>query len=162
LAACAAAGTDRRARHAAETGAEKEMGKWLEAPQEQAKKILGDKAQFPDERPDMEKLQDVYGKAFEAFDDARSKIEDTIQDFENAITTFENGLKTNRAAYEKEDFGLDSKNKDDQKKIKQALKIFMDFFGKIEKKVEDRYKEIEELNKHAIQLAKYKAPKTLE
>jgi hypothetical protein len=137
------------------------MGKWLESCQQQASKILGDKAEFPDERPDMAKSQDDYGKAADAFNDARSKLEDVIQDFENAITTFENGLKTNRAAYEKEDFGLDKKNKDDQKKIAQALKIFMDFFARIQKKVDDRYKEIEELNKHAIQLSKYKAPKTL-
>ena len=133
------------------------MSGWLDATQQQATKILGDKAQFPAEKPDMAKLQDDYGKAFQAFDDARDKIEDAIQDFENAITTFENGLKTNRAAYDKEDFGLDKKNKDDQKKIAQATKIFMDFFARIQKRVEDRYKEIEELQKHAIRLRKYTA-----
>ncbi|MBV9757750.1 MAG: hypothetical protein JO047_11890 [Alphaproteobacteria bacterium] len=138
------------------------MSKWLDTTQQQAQKILGDKAQFPPEKPDMDKLQDDYGKAFQAFDDARSKLEDAVQDFENAISSFENGLKTNRAAYDKEDFGLDPKNPDDKKKITQALKLFMDFFAKIEKRVQDRYKEIEELNKHAIQLAKYKAPKTIE
>jgi hypothetical protein len=135
------------------------MGKWLAGSQEDATKILGDKAQFPDEKPDMTKLQEDYGNRYETFDDARSKLEDAIQDFENTIKSFENGLKTNRAAYEKEDFGLDPKNKDDKKKIDQALKIFMDFFARIEKRIDDRYKEIEELNKHAIQLRKYTAPK---
>src|ERR1700730_3099354 len=70
------------------TKGETEMGAWLEGPQERAKKILGDKAQFPDEKPDMTKLQVDYGKAAEAFNDARSKLEDVIQEFENAITTF--------------------------------------------------------------------------
>jgi hypothetical protein len=146
---------------ATEQKGEAEMSKWLESCQQQAKKILGDKAEFPDEKPDMDKSQNDYHKAANAFDDARSKVEDAIQDFENAITTFENGLKTNRAAYEKEDFGLDRKNKDDQKKIVQATKIFMDFFARIQKRVDDRYKEVEELQKHAIQLRKYTAPKNL-
>jgi len=121
------------------------MSNWLDSSQQQAKKILGDKAKFPDEKPDMDKSQDDYHKAADAFDDARSKLEDAIQDFENAITTFENGLKSNRAAYEKEDFGLDRKSKDDQKKIAQATRVFMDFFARIQKRVDDRYKEIEEL-----------------
>jgi hypothetical protein len=49
----------------------------------------------------MEKSQDDYHKVYDAFDGARSKLEDAIQDFEDA--TFENGLKTNRAAYEMQD-----------------------------------------------------------
>jgi hypothetical protein len=137
------------------------MGKWLEGKQDDAKKILGDKAEFPAEKPEMSKLQEEYGKKRDAFDEARTKLEDAIQEFENAITTFENGLKTNRAAYEKEDFGLDAKDKEDKKKIDKALKIFMDFFAKIDKNVSDRFKEIDELNKHAIQLRKYTPPKAI-
>ena len=38
------------------------MGKWLEGRQEEAKKILGDKADFPAEKPDMSKLEEEYGK----------------------------------------------------------------------------------------------------
>jgi hypothetical protein len=136
------------------------MGKWLEGRQEEARKILGDNADFPDERPDMTKLQEGYRTTFEAFDDARTKLEDAIQGFENANRAFENGLKSNQAAYEKADFGLDPKDKEDAKKIKQAQKIFSDFFDRIHKTIDDRYKEIDELNKHAIQLRKYQAPKT--
>ena len=137
------------------------MGKWLEGKQDDAKKILGDDAQFPDEKPDMTKLQEDYAKKRDAFEDARSKLEDAIQEFENAITTFQNGLKTNRTAHEKSDFGLDPKNKEDKKKIDKASKIFMDFFARIEKSVGDRFKEIDELNKHAIQLRNYTPPKTV-
>ncbi len=137
------------------------MGGWLEGRQEEASKILGDNADYPAEKPVMLKLQEEYGKTRDAFDEARSKVEDAIQEFENAITTFENGLKTNRIAYEKTNFGLDPKNKDDKKKIDKASKIFMDFFAKIEKNVTDRYKEIDELNKHAIQLKNYMPPKTI-
>jgi len=134
------------------------MGAWLEGRQEEASKILGKDAEYPDERPVVAKLQENYQTAFDAFDDARKKLEDSIQDFENANKAFENGLKSNKAAYDKTDFGLDPKNKDDLKKINQALKIFSDFFARIHTRIDDRYKEIDELNKHAIQLRKYKAP----
>jgi len=131
---------------------------WLTGLQEDASKILGKDADYPPERPVMLKLQENYQTAFDKFDDLRSKLEDAIQDFENANKAFENGLKANRAAYDKADFGLDPKKKDDQKKIAQASKIFSDFFDRIQTRINDRYKEIDELNKHAIQLRKYKGP----
>ena len=137
------------------------MGKWLEGRQEEAKKILGDKAEFPAEKPDMSKLQEEYAKKRDAFEEARTKIEDAIQEFEDAITTFQNGLKTNRTIYDKDDYGLDPKDKEDKKKIDKANKIFMEFFTNIEKNVTDRFKEIDELNKHAIQMRKYAPPKTI-
>jgi hypothetical protein len=57
-----------------------------------------------------------------------------------------------------DDYGLDPKKPDDKKKIDQAQKLFTDYFKDSQKDVDDMMKTIDELDKHLIQLSKYKAP----
>ena len=66
--------------------------------------------------------------AFGAFAKGRDDLSDLLAKFENANQTVITGLKQLAAAYEKNDFGLDPKKKDDLIEIKKAQKLFADMF----------------------------------
>jgi hypothetical protein len=130
----------------------------FEAQKKKAQKILGDDAKFPDAKVDMDDLIAKMNTAYQGFDSARSDLENKLNDFENATDATGNGAKRVAATYESDDFGLDPKKKEDAKKIKQAQAIFAKFFGEEQGKFKHTDKTIDELQKHLIQLSKYKGP----
>jgi hypothetical protein len=123
---------------------------------EQAKKVFGDHADIPPPKNDPEKLRDSFDKAAGEFDGARDTVEAKLLAMENAISTFKNGMKQNAAIYERANFGLNDKSKDDAKKIKLAQKIFSDYFTNGHSRADRELKMLDELDKHVIQLGKYK------
>jgi hypothetical protein len=123
---------------------------------EQAQKVLGDKAKIPPPKTLPDKFQNDYEKAFKEFDAAREDSENKLLALENTVSAYTNAQQQNAAVYQREDFGLDRKSKDDAKKIKLAQKIFSDFFNNFQKQGEAERKVIDELDKHLIQLGRYK------
>jgi len=129
------------------------MADWDKA-KAQALKALGDGAEVPD-------LADPILKASKAFDDvntafkaSREACEAKLLELDNANAAFLNALEQFRARIEKNDFKLDAKK--DAKKIQQAQKLLTgELDGAIrELKVND--KTLGDLDKHMIQLGKYK------
>ena len=123
---------------------------------EQAKKVLGDKAKIPDPKDDPKKLKDDFDKAFDKLDVARGNVESELLAVENAISAYKNGQKQNAAVYQRADFDLNEKSKDDAKKIKLAQKLFSDYFATAQSAADKEMKALDELDKHVIQLSKYK------
>ncbi len=131
----------------------------LDDEEARASKILGKDAKFPTRKFDIGKLGETQIAAFNAFDKGRDDLSDKLAAFENANQAIMTGLKQLAAAYEKNDFGLDPKKKDDAKKIAQAQKLFKDFFARELKVLDNMDKSIDELEKHIVQMSKYKGPK---
>ena len=121
-----------------------------------AKKVLGDKAQIPEPKSDPEKLADDLEKAFDEFKTSCDDVEAKLLAYEDAISDYKNAQRQNAAVFAKADFGLDEKSKDDVKKIKQAQKIFDSYFASDAAEVDKELKGTDELDKHLIQLGKYK------
>jgi hypothetical protein len=67
-----------------------------------------------------------------------------------------NALKQFEAKIEKADFKLDSKNKDNLKKIEKARKLLLGTLSESKKAWSDDDKMLDDLDKHVIQLGKYK------
>ena len=132
------------------------VAKSLEDAIEQAKKVLGNQADIPPPKNDPEKLRENFDKASGEFEGARNDIEAKLLAIENAIAAFKNGMKQNAAIYERANFGLNEKSKDDAKKIKLAQKIFSDYFANGHARADREIKMLDELDKHIIQLGKYK------
>ncbi|MEI9894490.1 MAG: hypothetical protein WDN28_11545 [Chthoniobacter sp.] len=128
----------------------------LDDQEAKASKILGEGAKFPPRKVDIGELGKKQIAAFEAFYKARDEMAALLQDCENACDAIANGLKQLSASYEKNDFGLDAKK--DAKKIKQAQQLFLAFFVGEEKSMAHSDQTIDELQKHLVQLSKYKSP----
>jgi|ERR1700761_5631016 len=119
-------------------------------------KLLGKDADVPDLTPEVNKAGDTFSKANDAFPAARKDLEDKLLDLQNANSALTNAIKQLKAKVEKSDFGLDPKR--DVKKIKQAEKMLT---ASLEDALKTRTtvdKTLDELDKHLIQLAKYKSP----
>jgi hypothetical protein len=123
-------------------------------------KDLGAKAKMPKERGDLDKARADVDKAYATFAASRDKLEDDILAVENAFSALFNTMKQNNEVFSKDDFGLNAKDKDDAKKIKNAQGLFTKSIGAWLKGAEKTEKEIDELDKHCIAMGKYKSPKT--
>jgi hypothetical protein len=126
--------------------------------EEKANKVLGGGATMPAQKVDMQDLLDKRSDAFTKFSKGRDDLGDLLEKNEDAIDAVKNGLKRLAAGYEANNFGLDPKKKDDAKKIEQARKMFSGFFDGSLKNLEHDEKAIDELQKHLVQLSKYKGP----
>ena len=124
-----------------------------------AEKILGKDAKVPDLTPGIEKAIDARVKADQEFDKSREDLEAKLVNVQNANDAIKNLAKQFEAKMEKEDFGLDSKSKEDTKKIQQARKIMTDVLNLGVKNLGDADKNLDEVDKHVIQLSKYKPSK---
>src|SRR5580658_8029606 len=91
-----------------------------------ALKILGKDGDVPDMPAAVDKAGEAIGKANDEFDKARDDVESKLLAVQNANDAVKNGLKQFLAKIEKSDLGLDSKKKEDLKKIQQAKKILTD------------------------------------
>lgn len=124
-----------------------------------AMKILGRDGDIPDAPANIEKSIADVQKLLDVVDKSREDLESKITDVENANDAVNNLLKKLHAQVEKSDLGLDPKKKEDLKKIQQARKILLDRIAHGTKVHDDLAKTLDELDKHAIQLSKYKTPK---
>jgi hypothetical protein len=121
-----------------------------------ALKVLGDGAEVPDLPDNIKSSLKELGKFNSEFNKSRDDIEAKLLAKQNANDAFLNSLKQFAAKIEKSDFELDPKNKEDLKKIQKARQLLTDSLEKNMKLWRDDDKMLDELDKHVIQLGKYK------
>ena len=132
-------------------------GKFEEA-KKQAIKILGKDAKMPKEKADFVKIFTETTKLIAAFEKSRTDLEAKILAMDNNISAVANAIKQTEAIFDADDYGLDPKKKDDLKKIKDAQDLIGKFLDQMRASTEAYGKDVEELDKHVIQLRNYKAP----
>ncbi len=125
-----------------------------------ALKILGKDGDVPDLPTPIDKAGDDLTKANGEFDKSREDLEGKLVAVQNANDALRNALKQFEAKIEKNDLGLNSKKKDDLKKIQQGRKILVDTLTQSMKHRTDDDKMLDELDKHVVQLGKYKPKAT--
>jgi hypothetical protein len=123
---------------------------------EKAQKMLGPKAKVPSPKVDPLKLLDDFEKLFDGFNKIRDDVEAKLLELEDAVSAYKNGQKQNAAVYQRADFDLNEKSKDDAKKIKLVQKLFSDYFAGAQASTDKQMKVLDELDKHVIQMSKYK------
>jgi fumarylacetoacetate (FAA) hydrolase family protein len=129
------------------------MSGWDKARAE-ALKILGDGAEVPDLPDTVVKGQDALDEAAKVFKTAREDCEAKLLETDNANAACMNAAQQFRARIEKNVFNLDAKK--DAKKIQQAQKLLLARLDDGLKALQRNDKMLDELDKHMIQLGKYK------
>jgi predicted RNase H-like nuclease (RuvC/YqgF family) len=121
-----------------------------------ALKVLGDGAEVPDLPDTVKKASDEFEKANNEFKKSREDCEAKLLALQNSNDAMRNAVKQFEAKIEKSDFKLDSKNKEALKKIQKARKLLTDTLNVAIKGLTDNDNMLDELDKHLIQLGKYK------
>lgn len=129
------------------------MADWDKA-KAQALKTLGDGAEIPDLADPILKASKAFTDAQTAFKSSREACEGKLLEVDNANAAMLNALEQFRARIEKNEFKLDAKK--DAKKIQQAQKILTGELDGAIKGLKANDKMLDELDKHMIQLGKYK------
>ncbi len=120
-----------------------------------AQKILGKDAKIPQPKF-LSKAGSEYTAAWAAFMKARQDLEAKVLDMQNLESKMKNTFKQFEDSIEETDFGLDEKNKDDAKKIKDAQAILMGYCDTVIGFRDEAIKNLDELDKHLMNIAKYK------
>lgn len=102
------------------------------------------------------KTVDEGNKVAQGTNASREALEKKIVEFQTAASKIEHSLDAANDELSDDDYGLDSKKPDDKKKIDQAQAIFKKFYERSSKEITDLIKTTDELNKHIIQMQKYK------
>jgi hypothetical protein len=79
-----------------------------------------------------------------------------IVEFQTAASKIQHSLDAADDEISDDDYGLDDSEPDDKKKIQQAQDLFKKFFARSTKGITDLIKTTDDLNKHVIQMQKYK------
>lgn len=132
---------------------------YYEDMKQRASKILGDKGKIPPEKGDMQKAYDDIVKVAADFKKARDALEETIVEVQKATEIWIVIAKQNKTVLSKDSFGLDEKDKEDGKKIKEAQTFFSSSLEAGIKTFVQHENVITELDKHCIEMGKYKSPK---
>jgi hypothetical protein len=124
-----------------------------------AKKVLGPSAKIPDKKIDpVFKAAEDANKGWDGLGTLRDGMKKKILELQNLESKVRNGLQHVGDEFDDESFGLDDSKPDDKKKISQAQAIFSKFFTDAEKIFDDNNKNLEELDKHLIDIKKYRRP----
>jgi hypothetical protein len=122
-------------------------------------KALGKDAKVPDNKALDKTIGDVFA-AYDAFDKSRDDMQAKILVLQKALASHKLTMKQFIDKLDDEDFGLDEKNKDDAKKIKEAQGYFDDWASSKMDLMESDIDGREELDKHVIDFRKYKLKQT--
>ena len=98
------------------------MAEWKEI-KEKALKILGDDAKVPDLPAVVNKASADVVKKYGEFETSRDDIKAKLVAVQNGNAAVRNAVKQFQAKIEKSDFNIDSKNKENVKKIEKAREI---------------------------------------
>jgi hypothetical protein len=131
-----------------------QMSRW-DAAKAKAQKILGKDAKIPEPKF-LPKLQSEFDAAWNAYTKSRDDLEAKILALQK---TFSNGKLTVQQFGDKledEDFGLDEKNKDDAKKIKDAGDVLKEWWQSVMDLADENIKQLDDLDKHLVDFKKYK------
>ncbi len=120
-----------------------------------AQKILGKDAKIPQPKF-IGKAASDYEAAWTAFKKARADLEAKVLDMQNLESKVKNSVKQFEDSIEETDFGLDGKNKDDAKKIADAQAILTGYCDNLIAIRDQAIKDLGELDKHLMNIAKYK------
>jgi hypothetical protein len=122
-----------------------------------AKKVLGNSAKVSDKRMQVTISSAVdANKLWDAFNAMREAMKKKLLDLQNAESKVKNSLVQADDEISDDDYGLDPKKPDDKKKIDQAQAIFSKFFKEKQKNMDDNIKNLDELDKHLMDIQKYK------
>ena len=122
-----------------------------------AKKILGNTAKIPEQRVQLAiKFALESNKVWDGFNALREAMKKKILEQQNADSKVMNTLHQAWDEIQESDFGLDDSKPDDKKKIAQATAVFNKFFTDTKKTWDENDKNIDELDKHLMNIAKYK------
>jgi len=120
-----------------------------------AKKVLGDKAKVPDFPKSIPKSMQELNKTWDQFDKDREQLKKSLlvvkQKQDSTMEVFEQF----EDEIDEDDFGLDTKNKDDLAKIKDGRKILHDALQVSIDNGTDNNKNLRELDKHLMNLMTY-------
>jgi hypothetical protein len=135
------------------------MGTKWDAAKAKAQKALGKDAKIPEPKG-FDKVQTDWFVAYTSYESARDALEDKILTLQKAGSNARLTLKQYSEKIDDEDFGLNEKDKDDAKKIKDAQDAISDWVNNILKNVQDDIDGLDELDKHLIDFKKYKPTQT--
>jgi hypothetical protein len=124
-----------------------------------AGKVLGKDGKIPEPKS-LDKLRDDWWTAFAGYEKSRDDMEAKILALQKAGASVKLSLKQFEDQLDDEDFGLDEKNKDDQKKIKEAHDILAGWVEHVTTNVDADIDSLDELDKHVIDFKKYKPKQT--
>ena len=120
-----------------------------------AQKILGKDAKIPQPKF-LSKFASDYSASWAAFLKAREDLEAKVLAMQDLESKTKNLMQQFSDKLESDDFGLDDDNKDDVKKIKDALEILVGFWDTRIKVRDENIKNLDELDKHLMNIRKYK------
>jgi hypothetical protein len=141
----AAGGRDRRRR----------MAVTWDTAKSKAIKILGKDAKIPEPKA-IGKLGGDLNAAWDAYHKSRDDLEDKVLDLQKMSASLKLTLQQFADKIDDEDFGLDEKNKEDAKKIKEAQSMFDDWSKYLIDVADSNIDNLEELDKHLVNIKKYK------
>ena len=84
----------------------------------------------------------------------RNELEAKVLELQDANINVKNATKQFKNTIDKEDFGLNEKDKDDAKKIQQAAKVIDDFLQANMDAIDKNDKNLDELDKHLVEYKK--------
>jgi hypothetical protein len=132
------------------------MAKTWDSAVKDATKILGEKGKVPKLAPAITKSLTAFDKAYEAFDKARQDLKAKLLAMQAASDATKDAYVQFQDEIEESDLGLDSKNKDDVKKIADAQKILSAWVQQNVDTSTQNYKNLRELDRHLMSLVNYK------
>src|SRR4051812_11220757 len=95
---------------------------------EQAEKIVGvgkdPSAVVSKPKNDPKPLESAYGKALLKMNDGLKDFEPTMLEAQDALSNYKNAMKQNAVFYQRENFGIDEKSKENAKKSQRCPKGF--------------------------------------
>ncbi len=135
------------------------MANNFDAARAKAIKALGKDAKVPDNKVLEKTFGDVFS-AYDAFDKARDDIEAKILALQKALASHKLTMKQFVDKLDDDDFGLDEKNKDDAKKLKEAHGYFDEWASSKMDLMASDIDGLDELDKHVMDFRKYKLKQT--
>src|SRR5689334_1328641 len=121
-----------------------------------AAKVLGEGADIPKPKANIDKAVQNEAKQWGDFVKARESLEDEILGLIDASGQVADAVEQFRDVISESSFGLDLKKKEDLKKIQQARKIMLALLDKHIATVKENAKNERELNKHLANIKNYK------
>jgi hypothetical protein len=129
--------------------------KW-DGPTKDAMKILGDQGKVPKWPSSIVKAEAEDDKSYVAYQKTRDELKVKLLATQNTRQALKDAISQLQDEVDESDLGLDPKNKDDAKKIKDAQKVLSGWLDTQIATFERDYKNLKELDKHLMSLMNYK------
>jgi len=131
------------------------MAETFESAKAKALKILGKDATIPSNKAMVKTAGDLFA-AFAAYQKAQQDMEAKILAMQKALASHKLTIKQLGEKLDDDDFGLNAKDKEDAKKLKEAHDIFDAWVAEKMTIIDADIDGLDELDKHVIDYAKYK------